>query len=168
MVEQHGEVPRQAVVPDGKPQPSLTAAEAAGFLRVDIVDVLDAIRDGTLPVVRRGEESLIDREVLFRMLDPLYEAPAEGSLRGRVDAAARVCEAIVGEGYVSTSWRAAASRLLGDLVTVATRHGISLDDFDCVTDLPQACLDALAPAYRPRPQRPLRSLPGGTGRFIRP
>src|SRR5688500_15072703 len=101
MVEQRGPVPRHPVRFIGEPTPYLTASEAARFLRVDVADVSEAIDDGTLPVVRRGTESLIDRQALFRKLDPLYEAPATGSLHGRVDTAVRVCEAIVGEGYVS-------------------------------------------------------------------
>jgi hypothetical protein len=163
MGEQRGPVPRQAVPPSGEQGPYLTVAEAASFLRVDVADVLDGIREGALPTFGGLGGPLIDRVALFRKLDPLYEAPPKGSLQSRVDVAARVCEEIVGEGYVSAEWRAAASRLLGDLVSVAKRHGVSMSDFDRVTDLPQACLDALAPAYRPRRRPSLRRINGGYG-----
>jgi excisionase family DNA binding protein len=136
----------------------MTAEEAARFLRVDVEDVRQAISEGTLAVIRNGSQVLIDRQALLRKLDPLYEAPPAKSLRGRVDTSARVCEAITGAGYVNEAWREAAKRLLGDLVAVADRHGITLRDFDRVTDLPQACLDALAPAYRPRPKPQLRAV----------
>jgi len=145
---------------DGAPvdDPLMTAEETARFLRVDISDVRQAIHEGTLAVVRNGTEALVDRKALLRKLDPLYEGRVTDSLRGRVDTSARVSEAIVGVGYVNEAWREAARRLLGDLVAVADRHGVRLRDFDRVTDLPQACVDALAPAYRPRPRPPLRSV----------
>jgi len=65
--------------------------------------------------------------------------------------------------YVGAAWRAAASRLLDDLVSVARGHGVSLADFDRVTDLPEACLDALAPEMAPRRRQVPRQHHGRSG-----
>jgi hypothetical protein len=162
MTQQRGPVPRHGLRRDALPVPYLTVAEEASFRRVGVADVVEAIQDGTLPVFSGGGEPLIDRLGLFRTLDPLYGAPPTGSLRGRVDTAARVCEEIVGEGYVSAAWRAAAaSRLLGDLVDIAWPSRRLHERLRPGHRPPQACLDALAPAYRPRRRPPLRRVNSG-------
>lgn len=50
---------------------------------------------------------------------------------------------------VTMQQRADATALLDDLLAAAERHGVALDDFDWVTDLPGGCLDVvLAKARR--------------------
>jgi hypothetical protein len=44
---------------------------------------------------------------------------------------------------VTDQQRAAATALLTDLLTAAGTHGITLADFDWVSDLPAACLDVV-------------------------
>lgn len=58
-----------------------------------------------------------------------------------MDAAARIA-AVTRHGLPATDeQRAQATALLTDLLAAAARHGITLDDFDQVADLPGACLD---------------------------
>ena len=47
-------------------------------------------------------------------------------------------------GAITAEQQAAATALLIDLLAAASRHGLTLDDFDWVTDLPGACLDVTA------------------------
>ncbi|MFE6692295.1 MULTISPECIES: hypothetical protein [Terrabacteria group] len=44
-----------------------------------------------------------------------------------------------------------ARLLLEDLLAVADRHGVTLEDFDWVTDLPGACVDAVRSHDRRNP-----------------
>ncbi|MFC8278160.1 hypothetical protein ACFUJR_37690 [Streptomyces sp. NPDC057271] len=43
---------------------------------------------------------------------------------------------------VTDAERAAATRLLDAMLDAAAEHGVTLDDFDWVVDLPGGCLDA--------------------------
>lgn len=56
---------------------------------------------------------------------------------------ARVAAVQRGGGPVTEEQRAAATALLADMLTAAEEHGVTLDDFDWVTDLPGACLDVV-------------------------
>lgn len=42
---------------------------------------------------------------------------------------------------VTDAQRAAATALLVDLLVAAEEHGVTIEDFDGVSDLPGACLD---------------------------
>ena len=60
-----------------------------------------------------------------------------------MDPAERISEVRrFGEPMTPTEQRA-ATELLTDLVAAAQRHGLTLGDFDAVTDLPGACVDVV-------------------------
>ena len=63
----------------------LSDTEAARFLRVDLVDVHLAMRDGTLAtVVERGEPKVVTRRLLIRMgVDPSWAETAARRRHGR-------------------------------------------------------------------------------------
>jgi hypothetical protein len=44
---------------------------------------------------------------------------------------------------VTPEQRAAAEQLLADMLKAAGLHGVTIDDFDWVADLPGACLDVV-------------------------
>jgi hypothetical protein len=70
--------------------------------------------------------------------DPRGRTPAD-----RVAAVHRYGHPITGEQ------RAAATALLVDLLAAAERHGVGIEDFDYVLDLPGGCLDVIL-STRPR------------------
>lgn len=59
------------------------------------------------------------------------------TLAERVDAIER------GGDPVTAEQRAAATALLADMLAAASRHGVTLDDFDWTVDLPGGCLDVI-------------------------
>lgn len=48
-----------------------------------------------------------------------------------------------GGSHITEAQHTAATRLLDTLLDTADAHGITLDDFDCVADLPASCLDVI-------------------------
>ncbi|MGY0071916.1 hypothetical protein ACWZEH_35325 (plasmid) [Streptomyces sp. QTS137] len=49
---------------------------------------------------------------------------------------------------VTPAERAAAEQLLAVLLAAAEQHGVTLEDFDAVVDLPGGCLDVVLSKHR--------------------
>jgi hypothetical protein len=58
-----------------------------------------------------------------------------------------------GGSPVTDKQRADATTLLAELLAAAERHGVTIDDWDWVADLPGACLDVTLSQARKRGER---------------
>ncbi|MFG2919568.1 hypothetical protein ACGF0D_42715 [Kitasatospora sp. NPDC048298] len=45
---------------------------------------------------------------------------------------------------ITAQHRADAAALLDDVLAIAAKHGVTLDDFDWVDDLPGTCIDVIS------------------------